>query len=374
MERRTSLFLLIIALLSFSLSFAGYGDIQDSLPSQKEREVLLMTNAVRMDPAGFRDKFIPNTQILIPDNYPPVEPLWYNHDLSRAARFHSVEMANTCGMLHESCDGTTFSKRVNSFYKSSSNIGENIATGVATGIGTVIQWIRDDNAQKVPAPDKSSTDGHRKNIMNAKYHELGAGYAYSSSRQWNHFWTQDFGGGATAANYKIPAGCHFSPPGNTSTLLYAANFYDKLGNAPLKASVFIDNTEYAMSLYLGKVSAGTYVYSQTKDTKIHCYYFLFTDASGVITRYPQTMTLSTGDQGTCVDIGIINDHTKRVTKSTSKPATRYYRLNGSELQISDDKFAESKRGRNVLLVRSQKSEVRMKNEEYRCADSVSFSP
>ena len=145
---------------------AGYGDCIDTLPSAFEREVHVMTNAVRMDPTGFRDTYITGTNILLPANYPAVPPLWYNHDLSRAARFHSVDMALNCGMQHQSCNGDSFSIRLRSFYKTSSRIGENIATGRTTGLQTVVQWLRDDIRQGttyVPAVDKDANgrDGHR---------------------------------------------------------------------------------------------------------------------------------------------------------------------------------------------------------------------
>jgi hypothetical protein len=291
----------------YAASSAGYGDIQDGLPSRMEREALTMTNAVRMDPAGFRDKYIPSTTILLPANFPAVAPVWYNHNLNKASRFHSNEMANTCGMQHNSCDGTTFDVRIKSYYTSSSWLGENVATGVATGIGTVIQWLRDDNAQRVPADDTSKNAGHRKNIMNSAYHEMGNGYAYSATRDYKYFWTQDFGGG-TGSDYKIPSGTHFLAPSNTTTLFFAANYYDKSGNAPSKPTVVIDGVESAMTLHLGKLAAGTYIYSMTNDKKAHCYYFLFTDATGTLVRYPQTTNLSTASDSACkVHVIITND-------------------------------------------------------------------
>lgn len=104
----------LLLLSIYMASSAGYGDIQDGLPSRMEREALTLTSAVRMDPVGFRNKYIPSTTILLPANYPAVAPVWYNHNLNKASRFHSVEMANTCGMRHESCDGTEFGARLKS--------------------------------------------------------------------------------------------------------------------------------------------------------------------------------------------------------------------------------------------------------------------
>lgn len=325
--------LLINLLLCFICknTLAGYGDYSDSIPSALEREVHVMTNAVRMDPQGFRDFYIKDTTILKTGNYPPTTPLWYNHELSRAARFHSVDMATNCGLSHQSCDGTSFADRVKSFYKTSGYIAENVATGRSTGLLTVIQWLRDDNNQGVPAQDLSSNDGHRQNIMNPRYSEFGCGYAYSSTRRYNHFWTQDFGGATVKEIHKIPAGCHFTP--NSSTLSYAANYYDASGVAPRSANVIIDEKSSPMTLHLGSPDKGTYLLSTTSDGKAHCYYFVFVDGSGNSIRFPQNSMLSTGQQPVCESVNSKNGCSPRSEINSTRtsqplPAHSLYRLDG----------------------------------------------
>jgi hypothetical protein len=357
--KKTGIGLFLISM--YMLSSAGYGDIQDGLPSRMEREALTMTSAVRMDPVGFRDKYITSTTILLPANYPAVGPVWYNHNLNKASRFHSTEMANTCGMQHNSCDGTTFDVRLKSYYTSSGWIGENVATGVATGIGTVIQWLRDDNAQKVPAADNDA-DGHRKNIMNTTYHEMGNGYAYSATRQWNYFWTQDFGGGA-GSDYKIPSGTHFLAPSNTTTLFFAANYYDKSGSPPSKPTVAIDGVESAMTLHLGKEAAGTYIYSIPNDKKAHCYYFHFTDATGTLVRYPQTTNLSTVSDSACVSAHIYNKRVSRIrqnSNSTFSQGACFYQLNGEKVKSLSAKNSEQQKGVNGVFLYSTSAVIQKK--------------
>lgn len=313
-------------------SIAGYGDYYDSIPSAHEREAHVMTNAVRMDPQGFRDLYINDVNILKTENYPSTTPLWYNHELSRAARFHSVDMATDCGMSHQSCDGTSFADRIKSYYKTSSFIAENVAAGRSTGLLTAIQWLRDENNQGIPAQDLSSNDGHRQNIMNPRYYEFGCGYAYSSTRRYNHFWTQDFGGATVKEKYKIPAGCHFSP--NSSTLSYAANFYDASGVAPKSASVFIDEKSYPMTLQLGTPGKGTYLLSTTSDGKSHCYYFVFVDGSGNTIRFPQNSILSTGQQPFCESVNTKNSPRPEINSfrtTQSSPAHSNYRLDGVKI-------------------------------------------
>ena len=58
--------------------------------------------------------------------------------------------------------------------------GENIAAGNATAAATVEQWMH--------------SDGHRKNILNPAFRELGVGYAYEDYSTYHHYWVQLFRG------------------------------------------------------------------------------------------------------------------------------------------------------------------------------------
>ncbi|HEX3018793.1 MAG TPA: CAP domain-containing protein [Chitinispirillaceae bacterium] len=337
-----SVYALVWLCIIYTNLIAGYGDCVDSIPLAFEREVHVMTNAVRMDPAGFREYYIKVPDILLPENYPAVAPLWYSNDLSKAARFHSVDMASNCGMTHNSCNGTDWADRIKSYYKASSSIAENVAVGCSTGLQTVIQWLRDENMQGVPAADKTDLAGHRTNIMNSNYHELGCGYDFSATRQGNYFWTQDFGGGTVKNYYKIPAGCHFYP--NSSVISYAANYYDANGSAPESASVNIDGITYPLKIHLGSNSKGTYIYSTTNDKKDHCYYFVFVDGAGNTVRFPQTVKLSTGKQLCCeVETGNYNysGHLRNIRNTCSIISQSQYRLDGIKITGKLQQFHSS---------------------------------
>ncbi|MBQ3443452.1 MAG: hypothetical protein IJG33_09425 [Selenomonadaceae bacterium] len=58
--------------------------------------------------------------------------------------------------------------------------GENIAAGHASAQETVEQWM--------------SSDGHRENILNPNFRELGVGYAYEDYSTYHHYWVQLFRG------------------------------------------------------------------------------------------------------------------------------------------------------------------------------------
>lgn len=58
--------------------------------------------------------------------------------------------------------------------------GENIAAGYPTAAQTVEQWM--------------NSEGHRANILNPAFHELGVGYAYEEYSTYHHYWVQLFRG------------------------------------------------------------------------------------------------------------------------------------------------------------------------------------
>ena len=58
--------------------------------------------------------------------------------------------------------------------------GENIAAGHASAQETVEQWM--------------NSDGHRENILNPRFRELGVGYAYEDYSTYQHYWVQLFRG------------------------------------------------------------------------------------------------------------------------------------------------------------------------------------
>lgn len=66
----------------------------------------------------------------------------------------------------------------NVFYHSGQNVAENIAAGYATPGDAVAAWM--------------NSEGHRANILNPSYTQVGAGYAYSANSQYGHYWTLQF--------------------------------------------------------------------------------------------------------------------------------------------------------------------------------------
>lgn len=105
-------------------------------------------------------------------------PLTLNAKLNQAAQNHTNDMVAKKYFAHNSPSGSTMVKRVNAVGYTYRTIGENIAAGNASAAGTMTQWM--------------NSPGHRRNILNPSFKELGVGYAPAND-QYRHYWTQVFG-------------------------------------------------------------------------------------------------------------------------------------------------------------------------------------
>jgi len=104
------------------------------------------------------------------------------HQLRKAARYHSKWMADTGKFSHDSPGGPygdDFVERIEwAGYTGWRLVGENIAAGYSSPEAAVAGWM--------------DSDGHCKNIMNPEFNEIGIGYYYKSSSTYRHYWTQNF--------------------------------------------------------------------------------------------------------------------------------------------------------------------------------------
>lgn len=107
-----------------------------------------------------------------------LQPLTLNNKLGQAAQNHTNDMVSKSYFSHTSPSGGTMTSRVNAVGYVYSTIGENIAAGSSTATATMTQWM--------------NSPGHRANILNPKFRELGVGYAPSND-QYRYYWTQVFG-------------------------------------------------------------------------------------------------------------------------------------------------------------------------------------
>ncbi|MCI0382882.1 CAP domain-containing protein [Streptomyces sp. CNQ085] len=101
-------------------------------------------------------------------------PLKVNEKLTEAARAHSKDMAGHRNMSHTGSDGSGPGDRIERAGYQWRAYGENVAHGYQTPESVMDGWM--------------SSPGHRRNILNCSFEEIGVGLA-----QPGHYWTQAFG-------------------------------------------------------------------------------------------------------------------------------------------------------------------------------------
>jgi uncharacterized protein YkwD len=281
----------------------GHGVPQDGFPSWRERALLVLTNAVRLAPVAYRDRYAADFSPSIAAvgalaGYPAVGPLRWNLALNRTARAHSEDMgANGC-FQHDSCDGTNWGARIASQYTLSGTVGENIAAGhplAADPRYAMWMWLCDVSAGSCCA-DRTGCDGHRANLMNGLFRAMGPGFAHVPVNLQN-YWTQDLGGVSDAPEGPLVDGSHVLFPAGRVTFL--ANFFDAA--APRSVTLVQSGVEQPMSLDLGVPAAGTWSASVAAGSGCRDYHFQAVDAEGTAWRYPATGDFRTYGEGSCLD-------------------------------------------------------------------------
>lgn len=277
-----------------------YGEPTGDSPSWEERVVLLMTNAVRVDPAGYKASYGSDFQPAMGPNvltstYPAVAPVHLNAALGQSARFHSEDMAtNGCFQL-ASCDGTSMRRRVASYYDLSTMLAENFSRGLTDPRQAVNQWLCAPNGSC--CVDGAGCDVPRTIIMDSAFEALGVGRASPSTSAYGPYWTQDFGGAAATPAPPLVDGSHLFYPSQSTT--FAATFASS--NPPMSVSVVIDGATTPLSLALGTPTSGHWAVRTDTAGACRSYYFEAVDAQGVTWRYPAHGVLRTTGEGGCTE-------------------------------------------------------------------------
>lgn len=104
-----------------------------------------------------------------------VAPLRLNNNLATAAQRHAQDMAATRTLSHQGSDGSTLRSRIDGTNYGWMAIGENVAMGQTSPEAVMRSWM--------------NSAGHRRNILNPNFQELGVGYAEGGGRP---YWVQVF--------------------------------------------------------------------------------------------------------------------------------------------------------------------------------------
>lgn len=118
-----------------------------------EREVIRLVNEIRVQNG--------------------LKPLTEHWELSRVARYKSQDMVDNRYFSHTSPTYGSPFQMIKAFGLSFRTAGENIAYGQRTPQAVVNAWM--------------NSSGHRANILNASYTQIGVGYVAAG-----HYWTQMF--------------------------------------------------------------------------------------------------------------------------------------------------------------------------------------
>jgi uncharacterized protein YkwD len=105
------------------------------------------------------------------------DPLQINEQLDQAADLHTQDQASINTLSHTGSNGSNSADRILNTGYQYSTTGENVAVGYPDAEAVMAGWM--------------ASDGHRENILNPSFEELGVGY--SVGEDGSAYWTQDFG-------------------------------------------------------------------------------------------------------------------------------------------------------------------------------------
>ncbi len=238
------------------------GDYSNVYANYEERYILYDLNLYRLAP-----QILPNEDSnTAPDVkkcvnwgycFQPVKPLYWNLDLSRAARYHDNDMIKHNCFAHNDCDGGDIWDRIQRYYTSSA-MGENIAAGSKYNEVTK-NFINEKGAPL-------GTVGHRENVFSSSFNEVGLGYLLGGS-SYRMYTTQDFG--ASAKFTVIPAAIHEPKrPNNGATVKFKAIYHKNgknsnpeiylvLNGKKTKMKKTVSSDDWNSNNYVGKGSVVT---------------------------------------------------------------------------------------------------------------------
>ena len=147
-----------------------------------------------------------------------LSPLSVDTNLTEAAQYHSQNMATADFFSHRDPANQNSRDRATRFGYESRSVGENIAAGQLTPQAVFNSWL--------------NSPGHRNNMLNANWNEIGVGYYYlqndSGSVNYRAYWTQVFGKGniENPATTPTPTTSNPALPPGFDPLQYGASHSD----------------------------------------------------------------------------------------------------------------------------------------------------
>lgn len=139
---------------------AGSAALRMSSEEKLAQRIVQLTNAIRVQHG--------------------LAPLQVHPALTRAAQWMAQDMEQHNYLRHTDFQGRDIEPRLPSFgYDDYRQIGENIAGGQTTPEEVVADWMR--------------SPGHRANLLNPDFREIGVAHTVGGHSLYKHYWVQDFG-------------------------------------------------------------------------------------------------------------------------------------------------------------------------------------
>jgi hypothetical protein len=303
-SRSGALSFVAVSLLAPS-NAAAYGEPVDGYPSREERQILVGINRVRADP---NDQDAGNASACSTP-HPPIAPVVYDVNLSRAARFHCAHLTlNGGGLSHQTfctldpaiasngCDGsaacscvagtecwscTTLGgcgsgpgERASIF--GAQNYASEVGAANYGALGAAMGW----------ATECPPAEGHRDALSNGSLNVAGTGFAQGGTC-WGNYEFADFGivGGLTIPPIVSAA----DGPG-----VIEANWYDPAGD-PVQIDAVIDGVCVPMAIAVG-IEAGNRDYRAPFTPTGACqeYFIVARNLAGDVVRHPDVGSITVG--------------------------------------------------------------------------------
>lgn len=108
-----------------------------------------------------------------------LKPLASNEKLDTIANSYAENLAQNNRLSHTGLDGQNVDGRMTKFGYNWTAFGENIAAGSDSPVFTVGRWM--------------NSNGHKANILNSDFCEVGIGYGSNQNSDYKHYWVLNFG-------------------------------------------------------------------------------------------------------------------------------------------------------------------------------------
>ena len=174
---------LILATALFALLIVAVGHAQPARPTAGARTTIYAplirqpaassSSVQNAEQQAIAQKVLDLVNIERAKANPPCPPVTINESLTKAAQGHSQDMAVANFFAHANLGGVGPGDRARAT-GFTGLVGENIAAGYSTANAVMNSWM-------------TSTLGHRENILNCNYREIGIGYYYQVNDQNNIF-------------------------------------------------------------------------------------------------------------------------------------------------------------------------------------------